>query len=91
VKARISTVSWTTALSVIKPSSYKAKLWKFPVSFRFVFFDTYNKILIDLDFRETVCFVVPRLPMFLSGSPRETSTVSGPQNILFPFVPVNKC
>jgi hypothetical protein len=40
VKARISTVSWTTALSVIKPSSYKAKLWKFPVSFRFVFFDT---------------------------------------------------
>ena len=29
--------------------------------------------------------------MFSSASPRETSTVLGPQNILFPSVSVNKC
>ena len=38
-----------------------------------------------------VCFVDPRLSMFPSASPRETSTVSGPQNILLPSVSVNKC
>ena len=40
--------------------------------------------------RESSMFVDPRLSMFPLASPRETSTVSGPQNILFPSVSVNK-
>ena len=40
--------------------------------------------------RETVCFVDPRLSMFREAKTRETSTVEGQQNILFPEDTVNK-
>ena len=59
----------------------------------FVLFDTWydNKALIYWNLGKAVCFVVPRPLMFPSAPLRETSAVSGPQNILFPSVPVNKC
>ena len=44
-----------------------------------------------VNFGKAVCFVDPQMSMFPSASPRETSTVSGPQNKLFPSVSVNKC
>ena len=65
---------------------------KFVLFFRF--FDScyiIKYLLTETSGKHAVCFVDPRLSVLPSASPQETSTVSGPQNILFPSVSVNKC
>ena len=56
------------------------------------FFDSWyiTKPLLILTYGNSM-FCGPSKAMFPSALPRETLAVSGPQNILFPSVPVNKC
>jgi hypothetical protein len=50
----------------------------------------YIKTLIYWDLGKAVCFVASRPPLLLLTSPQTTTTVSGPQNALFPSVSGNK-
>ena len=64
---------------------------KFALYFRF--FDSWyiiKYLLIETSGKQYVLWTLD-CRCFPSASPRETSTISGPQNILFPSVSVNKC